>query len=66
MTFVQVENVMEDIDFKVKVDRETLVSIMGNSWERVTGPVTRALEAAAIPMDLIDQVREPAKESYYF
>jgi len=54
--YAQVENVMEDIDFKVKVEREKLVSIMGNTWERVTGPVHRALEAAAVPMDVIDQV----------
>ena len=47
---------MEDIDFKVKVEREKLVSIMGDTWERVTGPVHRALEAAAVPMDVIDQV----------
>lgn len=54
--FAQVENVMEDIDFKTPMSREKLEEIMADTWDRVTVPVQNALEAAGMPMSAIDQV----------
>merc|ERR1719419_642762 len=54
--FAQIENVMEDIDFKVQVTREKLLELSADLMERVTGPVERALTTASMSMDNIDQV----------
>merc|ERR1711973_438679 len=50
------ENVMEDIDFKLKVTRETLLGLIDDLLGRVTGPVERALSTSAMSMENIDQV----------
>jgi len=54
--FAQVENVMEDIDFKVQITREQLHTMMTDTWDRVNKPVKMALDTAAMTMDAIDQV----------
>merc|ERR1712012_302833 len=54
--FAQVENVMEDIDFKLKVPREKLLELADDLLSRVTGPVERALSTSAMSMENIDQV----------
>jgi len=54
--YAQVENVMEDIDFKLKVTRETLLGLIDDLLGRVTGPVERALSTSAMSMENIDQV----------
>merc|ERR1712241_860157 len=54
--FAQVENVMEDIDFKHKVPREKLLQLIEGWLSRVTGPVERALATSAMSMENIDQV----------
>jgi len=54
--FAQVENVMEDIDFKVHVSREKLMELSKDLMDRVTGPVQRALTTASMTMENIDQV----------
>jgi len=54
--FAQVENVMEDIDFKVKVPRDKLLELIDDMLPRVTGPVERALATSAMSMENIDQV----------
>merc|ERR1719410_3036011 len=54
--FAQVENVMEDIDFKHKVPREKLLELIEDWLSRVTGPVERALATSAMSMENIDQV----------
>merc|ERR1712107_578987 len=51
-----VENVMEDIDFKLPMSREKLHEMMADTWDRVTKPVQMALDTAAMSMDAIDQV----------
>jgi len=52
----QIENVMEDIDFKHPISREQLHELMDDTWHRVTQPLQRALEAAGMTMEAIDQV----------
>jgi len=54
--YAQIENVMEDIDFKLKVTRETLLGLIDDLLGRVTGPVERALSTSAMSMENIDQV----------
>jgi len=54
--FAQIENVMEDIDFKVPVNREDLMELSKDLMERVTGPVEKALTTAGMSMENIDQV----------
>merc|ERR1719410_2504472 len=55
-TYAQIENVMEDIDFKVQVTREKLLELSADLMDRVTGPVERALTTASMSMENIDQV----------
>ena len=38
-TFAQIENVMEDIDFRTEVSREEMIKMNGEFFERVTKPV---------------------------
>jgi hypoxia up-regulated 1 len=54
--YAQIENVMEDIDFKVPFSREKLEELMAHIWDRVTVPVVNALESANMPLTGIDQV----------
>merc|ERR1712013_233121 len=54
--FAQIENVMEDIDFKHPMSREKLMEMSTDLMDRVTGPVQRALTTASMSMENIDQV----------
>jgi len=54
--FAQIENVMEDIDFKVPMSRDKLMEMSTDLMDRVTGPVERALTVASMSMENIDQV----------
>jgi len=54
--FAQIENVMEDIDFKLPMSREKLMELSSDLMDRVTGPVERALTTASMSMENIDQV----------
>jgi len=54
--FAQIENVMEDIDFKHQVTREKLLELCSDLMERVTGPVDNALKTAAMTIEEIDQL----------
>merc|ERR1712025_798901 len=54
--FAQVENVMEDIDFKHPMTRDKLMEMSADLMDRVTGPVQRALTTASMSMENIDQV----------
>merc|ERR1712083_464018 len=54
--FAQIENVMEDIDFKVPMSRDKLMEMSADLMDRVTGPVERALTVASMSMENIDQV----------
>ena len=46
--FAQIENVMEDIDFKHPMTRDKLMEMSADLMDRVTGPVQRALTTASI------------------
>lgn len=53
----QVEGLIEEIDFKLKVSRETLESLCSDLFERVTGPLERALKNAQhMSMDVLSEV----------
>merc|ERR1719244_613216 len=54
--FAQIENVMEDIDFKIQMTRDKLMELSTDLMERVVNPVKMALETSAMSMDVIDQV----------
>jgi len=54
--YAQIENVMEDIDFKVHFTRDKLMELSKDLMDRVTGPVQRALTTASMTMENIDQV----------
>jgi len=54
--FAQIENVMEDIDFKEPLTREQLLELGKDLLPRVTGPAERALASAGMAMENIDQV----------
>ncbi len=55
-TYAQVENVMEDIDFRMEVTRDKLMELSGDYFERVTRPVEAALASAAMTMGEIGEV----------
>ncbi|XP_077106070.1 hypoxia up-regulated protein 1 isoform X1 [Ranitomeya variabilis] len=52
----QIEGLMDDIDFKVKVTRQELEELCADLFERVSSPVQKALSSAEMNMDEIDQV----------
>ncbi|XP_061596223.1 hypoxia up-regulated protein 1 isoform X2 [Cololabis saira] len=52
----QVEGLMEDIDFKAKVNRAEFEELCADLFERVPHPVHEALAAAEMKMDEIEQV----------
>merc|ERR1719342_1234900 len=52
--FAQIENVMEDIDFKEAVSREDLMNLAPDLMARVTKPVEQALSTAGMAMENID------------
>lgn len=54
--FAQIENVMEDIDFKLKVTRDKLLELIDDMLPRVTQPVEKALATSSMSMENIDQV----------
>merc|ERR1711872_338956 len=54
--FAQIENVMEDIDFKEPVTRDQLLELGKDLLDRVSGPAERALTTAAMDIANIDQV----------
>lgn len=54
--FARVENVMEDIDLKIPMNRDKLMELSKDLMERVTGPAARALSTASMTMESIDQV----------
>ena len=53
---MQVENVMEDIDFRIEVTRDQLLSMTADYFTRVTDPVDMALKTAAMTMQEISEV----------
>ena len=47
---VQVEGLLEDVDFRFKVTREELDEMCSDLYDRVKDPVRQALEAAEMTM----------------
>ncbi|XP_075046721.1 hypoxia up-regulated protein 1 isoform X2 [Mixophyes fleayi] len=52
----QIEGLMDDIDFKAKVNRQELEELCADLFARVSAPVQKALHSAEMTMDQIDQV----------
>ncbi|XDV54331.1 hypothetical protein PO909_022635 [Leuciscus waleckii] len=52
----QIEGLMDDIDFKVKVTRSEFEALCEDLFDRVPGPVKEALAASEMNMDEIEQV----------
>ncbi|KAM8927977.1 hypoxia up-regulated protein 1 isoform 1-T1 [Pelodytes ibericus] len=52
----QIEGLMDDIDFKVKVTRQELEELCTDIFARVSAPVQQALSSAEMNLDEIDQV----------
>lgn len=48
---------MDEKDFRTQISREQFEKMNEDLFDRVQGPVLRALEAAGITMDIVDQVR---------
>lgn len=48
--FLQVEGLLEDVDFRLKVTREELDAMCTDLYDRVQEPVRQALEAADMTM----------------
>ncbi|KQS26036.1 hypoxia up-regulated protein 1 [Drosophila erecta] len=54
--FAQIENLIEDIDFKLTVTREKLEQICEDLWPRATKPLEQALASSHLSLDVINQV----------
>lgn len=54
--FAQIEGLLDDKDFKHQVTRETFENLCQDLFERVTGPLERALKASGLALDVINQV----------
>ncbi|XP_039961742.1 hypoxia up-regulated protein 1 [Bactrocera tryoni] len=54
--FAQIENLLEDIDFKLQVTREKLEELGADLWPRVVKPLEQALSASGLSLDTISQV----------
>ncbi|KAH8420002.1 hypothetical protein KR009_004785 [Drosophila setifemur] len=54
--YAQIENLIEDIDFKLPVSREKLEEICADLWPRATKPLEQALASSHLSLDVINQV----------
>ncbi|XP_020807145.1 hypoxia up-regulated protein 1 [Drosophila serrata] len=54
--YAQIENLLEDIDFKLAVSREKLEEICADLWPRTTKPLEQALASSHLSLDVINQV----------
>ncbi|KAH8293353.1 hypothetical protein KR018_010903 [Drosophila ironensis] len=54
--YAQIENVMEDIDFRVLVKREKLEELCADLWPRTVKPIEQALASSHLSLDVINQV----------
>lgn len=54
--YAQIENVLEDIDFRLPVSREKLEEICADLWPRATKPLEQALASSHLSLDVINQV----------
>lgn len=49
-TYAQVENLMDDQDFKAKVTREEFEAMCGDLFERIAAPVQEALRSSEVTL----------------
>lgn len=54
--YAQIENLLEDHDFKVQVTREKLEEICSDIWPRVIKPLEQALHNSGLTLDVVTQV----------
>ncbi|KAK5643342.1 hypothetical protein RI129_007187 [Pyrocoelia pectoralis] len=54
--FAQIEGLIDEIDFKLKVTRDQLESLCGDLYDRVAAPVKQALKVAGLSTSVIGQV----------
>ncbi|KAH8387342.1 hypothetical protein KR093_006466 [Drosophila rubida] len=54
--YAQIENLLEDHDFKLPVSREKLEELCADLWPRTTKPLEDALATSNLSLDVINQV----------
>ncbi|XP_030379485.1 hypoxia up-regulated protein 1 [Scaptodrosophila lebanonensis] len=54
--YAQIENLIEDNDFKLQVTREKLEELCADLWPRATKPLEQALASSNLSLDVINQV----------
>ncbi|XP_034490308.1 hypoxia up-regulated protein 1 isoform X1 [Drosophila innubila] len=54
--YAQIENLLEDHDFKLQVTREKLEELCADLWPRTTKPLEDALATSNLSLDVITQV----------
>ncbi|XP_062139622.1 hypoxia up-regulated protein 1 [Drosophila sulfurigaster albostrigata] len=54
--YAQIENLLEDHDFKLPVSREKLEELCADLWPRTTKPLEDALASSNLSLDVINQV----------
>lgn len=54
--FAQIEGLLDDVDFKLRVTREELEEICKDLFERVGAPVEQALKMAGLSTEVLNQV----------
>lgn len=54
--FAQIEGLLEEIDYKHQVSRQTFENLCGDLFDRVTKPLDDALKASGLTLDVINQV----------
>lgn len=54
--YAQIEGLIDEIDFKLRVTREEFEKLNEDLFDRVKYPVEQALKSSAVPMDVISQV----------
>ncbi|TDG41549.1 hypothetical protein AWZ03_012035 [Drosophila navojoa] len=54
--YAQIENLLEDHDFKLVVSREKLEELCADLWPRTTKPLEDALATSNLSLDVINQV----------
>jgi len=54
--YAQIEGLLDDKDFKLLVTRDEFEAMCADLFDRVKGPVERALKTAELSMDVVNQV----------
>ncbi|KAF5302060.1 hypothetical protein FQA39_LY19069 [Lamprigera yunnana] len=54
--FAQIEGLLDEMDFKLQVTRDTMENLCSDLYERVTGPIRQALKVAGLTTDVLNQV----------